>query len=224
MFAGNATRIGYGGWQGTAQQVATLSVDNEFSDFDEPMAETVIGWKGITVAPSWSLGDLDLSGEYTMIDYNTNWQAWGDPSKALDQSPYPNMESDAGVGSFRNAYAPFQDKDTKIAVLRGKYLLNVGNGVDIFGKVKMIDEQDNRMNDARFLPYNADGSVHYYSGTNSSSSIYFAPPTITVNGVTGYQWKPFTSLSDDDRDMNYKLYQLGAGYQFTGNALRLADL
>jgi hypothetical protein len=40
---------------------------------------------------------------------------------------------------------------------------------------------------------------------------------ITVNGVTGYQWKPFDSLSDDDRDLDYKLYQLGAGYQLTGN-------
>jgi hypothetical protein len=217
VFPGNPTRIGYGGWQGTAQQVATLNVDNEFTDFEESMAETVIGWKGITVAPTWTIGDLDLSAEYTMIDYNTNWQAWGQPDKALDQSPFPNAESDAGVGSFRNAYAPFQDKDTKIAVLRGKYLLDVGKGVEIFGKVKWIDEQDDRMTDARFLPYNADGSVHFYSPGNSSSSIYFAPPTITVNGVTGFQWKPFNSLSDDDRDMDYKLYQLGAGYQLTDN-------
>jgi hypothetical protein len=217
VFPGNPTRIGYGGWQGAAQQVATLNVDNEFTDFEESMAETVIGWKGFTVAPTWSLGDLDLSAEYTMIDYNTNWQAWGDPSKALDQSPYPNAESDAGIGSYRNAYAPFQDKDTKIAVLRGKYLLDVGKGVEIFGKVKMIDEQDKRMTDARFLPYNADGSARNYSPNHSSSSIYFAPPTITVNGVTGFQWKPFTSLSDDDRDMNYKMYQLGAGYQLTDN-------
>jgi hypothetical protein len=217
VFPGNPTRIGYGGWQGTAQQVATLNVDNEFTDFEESMAETVIGWKGITVAPTWTIGDLDLSAEYTMIDYNTNWQAWGQPNKALDQSPFPNAESDAGVGSYRNAYAPFQDKDTKIAVLRAKYLLDIGKGVEVFGKVKMIDEQDDRMNDARFLPYNADGSVHFYSPNNSSSSIYFAPPTITVNGVTGFQWKPFNSLSDDDRDLDYKLYQLGAGYQLTDN-------
>ena len=54
---------------------------------------------------------------------------------------------------FRNAYAPFQDKKTDIAVLRGKYVLDVGKGVDVFGKVKFIDETDKRMNDARFLPY-----------------------------------------------------------------------
>ncbi len=217
VFPGNPTRIGYGGWQGPAQQVATLNVDNEFTDFEESMAESVIGWKGITIAPTWTVGDLDLAAEYTMIDYNTNWQAWGDPSKPLDQSPFPNHESDAGVNSYRNAYAPFQDKETKIAVLRGKYLLDVGKGVEIFGKVKMIDEQDDRMTDPRFLPYNADGSVRFYSPGNSSSSVYFAPPTITVNGVTGFQWKPFNSLADDDRDMDYKMYQLGAGYQVTDN-------
>ena len=65
----------------TPQQVATINVDNEFTDFEEPMAETVIGWKGITVVPTWTIGDLDLSGEYTHIDYNTNWQAWGDTSR-----------------------------------------------------------------------------------------------------------------------------------------------
>jgi hypothetical protein len=93
----------------------------------------------------------------------------------------------------------------------------VGKGVELFGKVKMIDEQDDRMTDPRFLPYNADGSVRFYSPGNSSSSVYFAPPIITVNGVTGPQWKPFTDVSDDDRDMDYKMFQLGAGYQLTDN-------
>src|SRR3954451_14548273 len=133
VFPGNPTRIGYGGWEGAAQQVATINVDNEFTDFEEPMAETVIGWKGFTIAPNWTIGDVDLSGEYSWIDYNTNWQAWGDPSRGITDSIYPNFESDAGVGSFRNAYAPFQDKKTDILILRGKYLLNVGKGVDIFG-------------------------------------------------------------------------------------------
>lgn len=218
VFPGNPSRIGYGGWQGNAQQVATINVDNEFTDFEEPMAETAIGWKGFTVTPVWTIGDLDLSAEYTMIDYNTNWQAWGQPDKALDQSPYPNHESDAGIRAFRNAFAPFQDKETTIALLKAKYLLaNVGTGLELFGKIKWIDEQDGRMTDSRFLPYNPDGSVRFYSPGNSSSSVYSAPPIITVNGVTGPQWKPFDSLSDDDRDMDYTLLQLGAGYQFTDN-------
>jgi hypothetical protein len=35
--------------------------------------------------------------------------------------------------------------------------------------------------------------------------------------VTGYQWKPFDSISDDDRDLNYKMFGFGAGYQLTGD-------
>jgi len=223
-------RIGYGGWQGNAQQVATINVDNEFTDFEEPLAETVIGWKGFTVTPTWTIGDLDLAAEYTYIDYNTNWQAWGDPTRGLNDSRYPNHESDAGVGSYRNAYTAFQDKETQIAVLKWKYFINVGNGIELFGKVKWIDEQDKRLNDARFLPYQPGdcpgggqacaNNANFY-GSNaagdqfSSADWYGNPPVITVNGVTGYQWKPFDSISDDDRDMDYKLFQIGAGSQLS---------
>ncbi len=227
VFAGNPTRIGFGGWQGPAQQVATINVDNEFTDFDEPLAETVIGWKGITVAPVWTIGNLDLAAEYTKVDYNTNWQAWGDASLPVNSTIYPNMDSDAGFRSFRNAYAPFQDRDTDIIVLKAKYLLDVGKGVDLFGKLKWIDETDKRMNDARFLPYvpgdcpgGGAACVNHeqqYSPGNSTATIYGNPPVVTVNGVTGYQWKPFDSLSDDDRDMSYQMVQAGAGYQLSDN-------
>jgi len=235
VFAGNPTRIGYGGWQGNAQQVATINVDNEFTDFEEPMAETVIGWKGFTVTPLYSTGALDLSAEYTYVDYNTNWQAFGDPTRAVTASIYPVHELDTGVGhNFRSAYAPFQDKTTHIALVKFKYLIDVGKGIDLFGKVKWIDETDKRLNDARYLPYQpgdcpgggvacANVTNIYGTGTNSdgtpaphsTADIYGNPPVITVNGVTGYQWKPFDSISDDDRDLSYNLYQLGAGYQLT---------
>lgn len=226
VFAGNPTRIGYGGWQGNAQQVATINVDNEFTDFDEPMAETVIGWKGFTVVPTWSIGALNMSAEYSWIDYNTNWQAYDDPSRSLNNSFYPTFEGDAGVGhNFRTAYAPFQDKQTNIAVLKGDYLLNVGKGVDLSFKVKYIDETDDRMTDARFLPYQAGdcpgggvacaNNVNFYSDGNSSADIYYNPPVITVDGVTGYQWKPFDSVADDDRDLEYWLYRVAGGYQLT---------
>jgi len=227
---GNETRIGYGGWQGNAQQVATINADNAFTDFDEAMAETVIGWKGFTIRPTLGLGDLDLSAEVTSIDYNTNWQAWNDPTRAILNSLYPNMESDAGFGSPRNAYAPFQDKNTDIYVLKLKYFIDVGSGLELHAKVKMIDEQDKRLNDPRYLPYQAGdcpggdapcANNRNFYGTSpggdslSSADLYGNPPVITVNGITGYQWAPFDDLSDDDRDLNYKLYQLGFGYQLT---------
>jgi hypothetical protein len=227
VFSGNPTRIGYGGWQGNAQQVATINVDNEFTDFDEPLAESAIGWKGFTIAPAWSAGDLEIAAEYSLIDYNTNWQAWGDPSRPIQSTIYPNHESDAGINSYRNAYAPFQERETDIALVRFKYLLDVGKGVDLFGKLKMIDEQDQRLDDARFLPFQPGdcpgGGVacannrRFYSPGNSTAEIYGNPPVIAVGGATGYQWKPFDSIADDDRDLDYKLYQLGAGCQLTDN-------
>jgi hypothetical protein len=236
VFAGNPTRIGYGGWQGNAQQVATLNVDNEFTDFEEPLAETVIGWKGFTVAPTFTTGDLELNAEYTYVDYNTNWQAFGNDNLPVDSTVYPVHELDSGVGhNFRSAFAPFQDKETNIIVLKGNYFIDAGNGIELFGKLKWIDEQDKRLNDSRYLPYlpgdcpgggaACAGNTQSYgtftdpetgaTSPNSTASIYGNPPVITVNGVTGYQWKPFDSISDDDRDMDYKLYQLGAGYQLT---------
>ncbi|MEM9293677.1 MAG: hypothetical protein AAGD01_18500 [Acidobacteriota bacterium] len=229
VFGGNPTRIGYGGWQGNAQQVATINVDNEFTDFDEQLAETVIGWKGFTFNPVYGSGSLDISAEYTYIDYNTNWQAFDDPTRPVDSSIYPVHELDTGVGhNFRSAYAPFQEKETEILALNFKYLLDAGKGVDIFGKVKFIDETDKRLDDSNFLPFAAgdcpgggvacaNNANAYNAAGNSTSAIYGNPPVITVNGVTGYQWKPFDSLADDDRDMDYKMYQLGAGYQLTND-------
>jgi hypothetical protein len=227
VFGGEGNKSdGYGGWSGPAQQVATINVDNEFTDFDEPMAETVIGWKGLTIAPLWTIGNLDLSGELTLIDYNTNWQAWGRPSFPIQNSVYPNMDSDAGVfGSFRNAYNPFQDRQTTIALVKFKYLLDAGKGVELFGKLKTMDDQDDRMTDARFLPYRAGdcpggatacaGNRNFYSPGNTTAEIYGNPGLVTIGGVTGYQWKPFDNVRDDDKKLDYLMLQLGANYQLT---------
>ena len=144
------------------------------------------------------------------------------------------IRSDAGFSSGRNAYAPFQDRDTDIIVLAGKYFLDVGTGLEIFGKIKMIDETDKRMNDASFLPYVAGdcpgGGVacannqNFYSPGNSSAALYGNPPVITVGGNTGYQWKPFDNLADDDREMDYTLYQLGGSAAEIGKQNRINDL
>ncbi len=227
IWGGNASRIGYGGWQKNAQQVATISVDNEFTDFDEPMAETAIGWEGLTITPTYQKGTLDLAAEYSYITYDTNWQAWGDPSKSITNTPFPAADMSVGMGSFRSAYAPFQDKTTQIGLIKGKYVIEAGKGIDLFGKFKFIDETDKRMNDARYLPYAAgdcatSGTLgcknvkNNYSTGNSTADFFNNPSVITgANGQQGYQWKPFNSLSDDDRDLSYYMFQLGAGYQWT---------
>jgi hypothetical protein len=227
VFGGNPTRIGYGGWEGNAQQVATINVDNEFTDFDEPMAETSIGWRGITLTPTFQAGALDLAAEYTYLTYDTNWQAWGDDSRSITNTDYPAMDQSVGMGSFRSAYAPFQDKTTNIALIKGKYVIDAGKGIDVFGKIKYIGETDKRLNDARYLPYQAGDCAttgtlgcknvkNNYSGTNSTGDYYGNPGVITgANGQQGYQWKPFSDVSDDDRDLSYLMFQLGAGYQWT---------
>ncbi|HKB70877.1 MAG TPA: hypothetical protein VKH46_08545, partial [Thermoanaerobaculia bacterium] len=221
----------YGGWDGTAQQLATINVDNQFSDFDEPMAESSIGWKGITIVPKFSAGPVDLSAEYTHLGYDTNWQAYGTPSRAISATLYPGFDSDAGIGGFETGYVPFQDKKTDLLALHAKYVAPVGKGLELTGRVKYLKETDNRMNSARFLPYQPGdcpgagaacaGNQNFYSPGNSSSSLYGNPPVITVTNPvtgateTGYKWKPFDSLSDDDRDMKYWAYSLGVGYQLT---------
>ena len=156
VFGGNPTRIGYGGWQGNMQQVATINVDNEFTDFDEPMAETVIGWKGITIVPRWQKDTSEISGEYSHIAYNTNWQAWGDSSRGIDEHEVPGCrDRDAGVGNpYRSAYAPFQDKTTDIALIRAaSYTAQRRQGRRPVRQDQAIQETDKRLNEARFLPY-----------------------------------------------------------------------
>lgn len=194
--------LGYGGFLGHAQQVATTNVDNEFTDFDEPMAQTVIGWKGLTLVPSMGFGDLDLSAELSFIDYNNNWQMWGDDAMYdMGSSPYVTSEPDAGFGSFRNAYMPFQEKTTNIYVVKANYFLDMAEGIDLHARFKYIDEEDLRINDEFFLPYNADGTVNN------------AETAGTYGAVDGA--KLFTELTDDDKQMDMYLYELGAGYQLT---------
>jgi hypothetical protein len=220
------TNIGYGGWSGPTVQVATLDADNQFTDFDEPAAETVIGWNGITFKPVYGSGNWDVSGEYTWLTYNQNWQAFDDPSKPITATIYPVMEGDTGAGhNYRNAYSPFKERTTQFLVGRAKY--SFANGVEVWGKYKHIDETDDRLNDARFLPFQPGdcpgGGVactnvrNEYSPGNSTADIYGNPPVITVNGVTDYQWKPFDSITDDDRDLSYNMFQFGVGKQLTSD-------
>ncbi len=195
--------MGWGGWDGTAQQLPTLNIDNEFTDFDEPMTETCLGWQGVTIVPRYQIGNLSLQGEFTFLGYDTNWQAFGidDPAS----TDYPLLEANGGVGvmsTYRSAYAPFQDKRTLISVLNWEYILDVGEGVDFFGKFKWIDEEDKRVKESKYL---VDGSTPYYGGY----------PTHVVDpyGVTGYEHDPFDDLSDDDRDLDYYMTKFGFGYQ-----------
>jgi len=160
------TMRGPGGFDGATQQVATLNVDNEFSDFDEIAAQSVIGWQGFTIAPSLEADDWTFGGEYSYITYDSNWQAYGmcdDATNCLDlvtsnDNLYPVMEGDANFGfanTYRAAYAPFQDKTTHIAVARASTTFDFGEGLDFWLKFKMVSETDKRVTEEGVSDYKA---------------------------------------------------------------------
>lgn len=68
IIAGGFTRGG---------QLPTLNIANEFQDWDEPWYESSIGWHGATALLEYVQGPLKLTGEYTFIGYNTNWDGRG---------------------------------------------------------------------------------------------------------------------------------------------------
>ena len=116
----------WGGWDGTRGQSPSTMPDNNETQYDETAFESIIGWKGITTIVSFGRGGLDLSGEFTKIDYNTNKQN-------RDMSVYP---------SSQNIWFEDQDRNTTIALIKGKYSFDIGKTMDISGKVKLIHDID----------------------------------------------------------------------------------
>jgi len=146
---GNArSQIGYGGWTGETHQVVNLAADNDFTDFDEGMAESVLGWKGYTIVPSWSIADIELAAEFTYIDYNSNWQNCG------GDCIYPVVD---GVhswglgGDWRSPYATFSEKETLIWLIKGSYIFDVGSGLELTAKYKATQDEDDRVTDPNLL-------------------------------------------------------------------------
>jgi len=193
--------LGWGGWNGEVQQVVSLAADNDFTDFDEPVAFSVIGWKGITVVPKYLIGDWEFSGEYSYIDFNTNWQACGGSDKDTDCATYIRQDGTHawGVGGdYRSPYAPYQDRKMEILALKAKYVLDVGNGVDLMARYKYISDEDKRVTKAKFLTDAYDG----YPGAPINPDWI---PNVGLNGCVGC----------DDRAADYDTFGVSAGYQLT---------
>ena len=115
-------------------QLPTLNVANEFVDWDEPWYETSIGWQGGTLVGEYASGRAKLSGEYTLLGYNTNAQGrdvknqfpdflythgFTDTSTFTADADYAN-KYDRGRDP-RSVYAEWQDRLTHIAVLNDQY-------------------------------------------------------------------------------------------------------
>jgi hypothetical protein len=197
--ANSMAGLGWGGWNGEVQQVVSLAADNDFTDFDEPVAYSVIGWKGVTLVPKYQVGDWEFAAEYTYLDFNTDWQACGGSDKDIDCATYIRQDGTHawGVGGdYRSPYAPYQDRRMDIFALRAKYTLDVGNGVDLMARYKYIKDEDKRVTKSRFL-----------------ADAYDGYPGAPING----DWIPNVGLGGcvgcDDRQADFDTFGVSAGYQ-----------
>jgi len=200
----SAAGLGYGGWNPETQQVVSLMADNDFTDFDEPMAEAVIGWQGFSIVPSYIWNDWEFSAEYTWIDYDTNWQACGGTDKDVG-CIYPRMEGTHSWGlggDTRSPYAPYQEKETEIVALAANYTLDWGKGVDLAARFKYINDEDKRVTDASSLTDAYDGFP------DAAASTGLNPDWVPNVGLDG-------CVNCDDREATYYTYLFSAGYQLT---------
>jgi len=198
--ANSMAGIGWGGWNGTTQQVVSFMADNDVTDFDEPAAYSVIGWKGVTLVPKYRIGDWEFSGEYSYIDFNTNWQACRGTSKNVG-CIYPLMDgtNSWGLGgSTRSPYSLYQDRQMEIFALKAKYTLDLGKGVDLMARYKWISDEDDRVTRASLLTDAYDGFPLAGAALNPDWI-----PNVGLNGCLGC----------DDRQADYDTFGFSAGYQ-----------
>ena len=210
---GNATAgLGYGGWNGDTQQVVSLMADNDFTDFDEPVAYDVHGYEGFTIVPNYTWGDWEFTGEFSYYDYDTNWQACGGRISNDGTTPdvgfrsacadYPRNE---GIhawglgGDWRAPYSMYQDRETYMYGFRANYLLDFLNGFDLEFRYRFIDDEDDRVKSDQGL---ADA---YGDG--------YASGVVNEDWVFNFDQQFRDCTSCDDRDAEYSQIGLTVGYQ-----------
>jgi hypothetical protein len=192
--------LGWGAYDGKMEQVVG-SADNDFTDFDEPVAFQVQGWEGITLVPKLVLGDWEFVGEYSYIDFSTNWQACGLRNAAGEPDKtgciYPRMEGTHAWGyggDYRSPYAPYQDREMQIFALKAMYTVDFGNGVDLMARYKYISDEDDRVNSQA-------GLVDAYPSYKQTNPDWI--PNMALGGCVGC----------DNRRADYDTYGFSAGYQ-----------
>jgi hypothetical protein len=99
-------------------------VDNAFVDFDEAPAESVQGWKGLTVQASYEIAKVSLGAEFTRLNYNYNWQGY------------------SATGPLSNYFALNNDRKTNIAVFKAGYVVPVMGGIELGAKYKLVDDKN----------------------------------------------------------------------------------
>ncbi|MBN2054076.1 hypothetical protein JW905_04100 [bacterium] len=142
--------VDWGGWSGNMGQTPTLNVDNFETQFDEMVYQSIIGWNGGTLLLDYASAALELTGEYTYVDYNTNGQG-------RDMTVYPENN---GFGAPDNAYNEYQERSTQIALIKGKYAFEACRPFEISGKVKWINDVDDRNLDITEDDYENDKMIY----------------------------------------------------------------
>lgn len=116
----------WGGFSGTRGQTVSAIADNSELQFDEQPYESIIGWNGLTFLGMYGSGGLDLTFEFTTLDFNTNMQG-------RDITVYPHQ---------LRIWNENQERKSTIALARWKYTFDIGRTVDFSGKVKYIKDTD----------------------------------------------------------------------------------
>lgn len=98
--------------------------DNDFMDFNESPAESVIGWKGLTGVGKLDVADTPMSLELTRVSYNNNWQNY------------------ATTGPLYNVFPVNQDRTTNIIVFKLNHNFDAMGGLDTNFKLKRVDDKD----------------------------------------------------------------------------------
>lgn len=98
--------------------------DNAFMDFNESPAESVVGWKGLTMLGKYDAANTPMSLELTRVGYNNNWQN------------YPTN------GPLYNVFPVNQDRSTNIMALNINHIFSVMGGLDTGIKLKRVDDKN----------------------------------------------------------------------------------
>ncbi|MBU1214720.1 MAG: hypothetical protein KKA63_05715 [Gammaproteobacteria bacterium] len=98
--------------------------DNDYMDFNESPAESVIGWKGLTGVGKFDVADTPMSLEVTRVGYNNNWQNY------------------ATTGPLYNVFPVNQDRTTNIFVYKLNHNFDQFGGIDANLKFKRVDDTD----------------------------------------------------------------------------------
>lgn len=91
-------------------QVPTLNIANEFIDWRDAFYESIVGWHGATLSPKLTRGALEISGEFTFLEYNTDAQDRCTGANISDQNGVPiasNVCPQDKAGNFYGVYPDF---------------------------------------------------------------------------------------------------------------------